>query len=344
MSSAGRLVNAIEGAGKEVLFLRMPDGSGTLVLPHGGRVLGLFSASCEENFFWTSPLLDSAETARAFFESTDWHNSGGDRTWIAPEVDVFFPDYPDLTRYWQPRELDPGSYSVQMEDPWPRLTNRLSLVFSRTGQRVSMEIVKRIAPAPDPVQSDALEYAGYTLYTSLTLQAESACRLGLWNLLQLTHPGEFLVPTVSRPEVSVYFGMVEPDDLEISEHLLRYQACKPGGHKLGIGCAFLSGRAGYLYRDERGLCLVVRQFHVNPSGVYVDVPWREPNGPGTAFQACNVNSGIGRFNELEYHAPAIGGPDGPHSCDDTSVVWGFRGRADHVIEAACRLLSEDVTR
>ena len=56
-------------------------------------MLGLFAPGSEENFYWTNPALRSVE-ARAFYAGDDWHNSGGDRTWLAPEVDVFLPDFP----------------------------------------------------------------------------------------------------------------------------------------------------------------------------------------------------------------------------------------------------------
>ena len=59
-----------------------------------------------------NPALARAATAKEYFASKDWHNSGGDRTWLAPEVDFFFPNFPDLTSYFQPRGLDPGSYQV----------------------------------------------------------------------------------------------------------------------------------------------------------------------------------------------------------------------------------------
>ena len=96
----------------------MPEGSTVVLLPHGGRVLGLYAAGSEKNFYWTHPALESAQTARIFYEGNDWHNSGGDRTWLAPEVDIFFPRYPDLdlSTYWQPRQLDPGNYGVAEVD------------------------------------------------------------------------------------------------------------------------------------------------------------------------------------------------------------------------------------
>src|SRR4051812_3534510 len=70
--------------------LRFPDGTQMLLLVHGGRALGLFAAGDEENFLWTNPALASPTTASTLFASNAWHNSGGDRIWLSPEIDVFF--------------------------------------------------------------------------------------------------------------------------------------------------------------------------------------------------------------------------------------------------------------
>lgn len=93
-----KLRETLRRAGKPGRTLEFPDGTRLLLLPHGGRVLGVFAPGSDENFFWTNPLLDSAAGAREFFESSEWHNSGGDRTWLAPEMDLFFPTSRSSTR------------------------------------------------------------------------------------------------------------------------------------------------------------------------------------------------------------------------------------------------------
>jgi hypothetical protein len=94
---------------------------------------------------------------------------------------------------------------------------------------------------------------------------------------------------------------------------------------------------GYHYRAGRKRALIVRNFAVNPSGEYVDVPWKETDYFGFAVQACNVNSNLGQFSELEYHLPAIGGATGRTRCGDETQIWAFRGSpAD--IDRICALL------
>ena len=83
------LMGVLNSVGKSTRVLTQPDGTDLLLLPYGGRVLGLFALGSQENFYWTNPALASDESARAFYASEQWHNSGGDRTWLAPEADLF---------------------------------------------------------------------------------------------------------------------------------------------------------------------------------------------------------------------------------------------------------------
>ena len=128
----------------------------------------------------------------------------------------------------------------------------------------------------------------------------------------------------------------------VGDHLVRYRMRAAGEHKLGIRAAAITGRAGYLRVAEGEASLVVRNFTVNPSGEYVDVPWTETENFGFAFQACNVNSNLGAFSELEYHVPAAGSPNGISRSEDRSQLWAFRGPIAAVKSFARRLLSPEV--
>ena len=129
------LLEVLKAAGKPARVLTQPDGTAVVLLPYGGRVLGLYAPGREENFYWTHSALRSAETARTFYASSEWHNSGGDRTWLAPEVDLFFPNFPKLDGYFQQRSLDPGNYRVVETKDGFKLVNRLTVSLSRAQER-----------------------------------------------------------------------------------------------------------------------------------------------------------------------------------------------------------------
>jgi hypothetical protein len=347
MKSKEDLIGTLRAAGQSPRTIDAPDGSTIVVLPHGGRVIGLLPLMGGENFLWTNDALRSPDSARALLEGEAWQNSGGDRTWLSPEADVFFPEFPKLDRYVQPRELDPGDYEVDAGTGAIRLSARLSILLSRSRRRIELEIEKEVSPAPNPLRRerdlrtpDPVEYAGYTLRVGLTIRGPdgSAGPVGIWNLLQLPPGGDLLVPAHSRTVPKVYFGQIRPEDLTVEDRMVRWRMRAEGEHKIGLRAAPLTGRAGYLREAGGRSTLVVRDFFVDPSGEYVDVPWNDPDDFGYAVQACNIASGLGRFSELEYHAPAIGGGTGRSRCEDVSSVWAFRGGEESIREIARRLV------
>jgi hypothetical protein len=155
----------------------------------------------------------------------------------------------------------------------------------------------------------------------------------------MPHGGELLIPTYSRAEPKIYMGEIGADDLVVDDQLIRYRTRAHGEHKIGLRAVAVTGRIGYLYATRAGAALIVRNFFVNPSGEYVDVPWRETKNFGFAAQLCNVDSGLGSFSELEYHMPAIGRGAGSSYHEDVSQVWAFRGPDEAVRTIARRLLS-----
>ena len=277
------LVKCLKDAGQPTERLLSPDGSEVLVLQHGGRVLGLFAAGSDENFFWTNDALKSPAAAKAFYAGNEWHNSGGDRTWLAPELDLFFPDYPSLDRYFQPRQLDPGNYQIAKTADGMRLVNRLTVTPARSGKPVELEMGKSLSWAPNPLRYERglkglcdIEYAGYTQHTSLAIVGSPVARVGAWNLIQMPHGGDLLVPVHARTQPKIYFGAISPEDLIVGDRLVRYRMRTDDCHKIGVRAIATTGRVGYLYQTGGESALVIRNFFVNPSGDYVDVPWPTP--------------------------------------------------------------------
>ncbi len=341
------LFNVLLQNGKNPANFRSPDGSEVLILPHGGRILGLFPAHSQENFYWTNSALEKTDTAMRLFSSDQWQNTGGDRTWLAPEIDFFFPNFPDRSVYFQPRQLDPGSFRLSQENGHVRLINEFVIVPSRYGVQLQLRLTKTILPALNPLRHERdisdlheIQYAGYTLQSSLEMLNNTALlgHVGLWNLVQMPHRGQMFFPTFGRSQPQLCFGQVDSGDLTVTDHFVRYAMQASGEHKICLRAVQATGRVGYLYGSETHKNLIIRNFSVNPSGEYIDVLWNDPDYLGFAIQACNVNSGLGSFSELEYHIPAIGKTTGKTRCDDTAQVWAFRGTTETIHMIARRLL------
>jgi hypothetical protein len=109
-----------------------------------------------------------------------------------------------------------------------------------------------------------------------------------------------------------------------------------------VRAAATTGRVGYLYPSGNKSSLIIRNFVVNPSGEYADVPWTEPNDRGYSTQACSVNSKWGKFSELEYHVPGIGGETKLGYIEDESQLWAFRGAKEKIRAIAHQLLSAEI--
>jgi hypothetical protein len=336
-------------AGTPPAILDVPEGGRLLVLPAYGRVLGLYTGDSDANFFWTNPALETAASAAAYFRCDGWRNPGGDRTWLAPEIELFIGD---LARpgenYTVPAALDPGHWRCEEGVHGLRLRNESAVELKRSGRTVRFTMVKEYRSAANPLHELKLElaYAGYEQTTILELEVDKAglppVRLGIWNLLQLPTPGRMLVSTSRRAAPRTVFGTVAPGDLALADQALVWRMPEAGGNvKISIKADELTSRAGYLCR-ARGSAddweLVVRTFAVTPSGDYVDALWDDPADTGYAFQACAVTDGAERFNELEYHAPAAASTEGRNRTGDRSQLWAFRGGSEAIAEAARVLL------
>lgn len=341
------LVDALAGAGQEMHTSRLGDGSEVLLLPHGGRVLGLFAAGDSRNFLWTNPLLRSAETAKAMLSSQEWHNTGGDRTWLAPEIDFFLPHFPDTSVYHQPRALDPGDFHFEIADGIPTFAMEFSITPLGQEEPLKLRLSKSVHTTRDPLRDmangdeiDGIQFAGYSLKTVLEFLDNSPTSrpVGLWSLLQMPHGGEIVLPTCGPAEVCAWFGEVPPRDLRIEQSAVHYFTRANGAQKLGLRAAFSTGRGGYYYEVQGIGHLIVRNFSLDLSGDYIDAPWTDPGDTGYAVQVCNVNNELGQFSELEYHVPAIGGGTGKSRSEDCSQVWAYRGIPSQLAAVAERLL------
>jgi hypothetical protein len=346
------LLQILKDAGKPGESVKLDNGSVVLLLPHGGRVLGLFASGSAENFYWNNPALKSAATARSLFESAEWQNSGGDRTWLAPEIDFFFPKYPDLTVYHQPRQFDTQSYQVEKSGGTATMRIEFEIKHAKADKPIGLRLTKAVESIANPLRHEEagkwlndVAFAGYGLRTSIEFTSSPAPKapVGMWHLIQMPYGGDMLVPTYGPSEPKIVFGEIPTGDLtELPRGGMRYRMTAKGEQKISLRAARCTGRAAYLYDSGEASNLVLRNFFVNPSGEYVDAPWTEPNDVGYGVQACNINGRWGEFNELEYHIPAIGVPGAASRCDDFAQTWAYRGPREQIALIAQELLGLDI--
>lgn len=312
-------------------------------------MLGLFMPGTDENVLWTNPALATAESATAYFARCGWPNPGGDRTWLAPEIELFIGDVKQAVKTYavQPA-LDPGHWILESATAaGVSLVNETRVRLHRQNRDVGVRLAKTYSVAPNPLEDViGLQYAGYTLATTLEVESQPGVptRLGIWNLLQLPQPGTMWIPTRAPARPHVVFGALAADELTVTPGLVRWNMAPSGEDaKISLKPPPLMGRVGYSRAsDTPGMHdLVVREFLVGAERDYVDALWAPPHEAGWAFQACCVRNGAECFNELEYHAPAVTARSGEAVIRDESRVWAFRGPEESVAMAARQLLGND---
>ena len=217
-----------------------------------------------------------------------------------------------------------------------------------------MQITKSLASAANPLRYEPIagqtpntQYAGYTLRTSLTWDDGNEDGRVSRRFVESGTDAARRRPFDSHARLHRAQDLFRPNrrrtDLIVDEHLVRYRMRAAGAHKLGVRAVSVTGRVGYLHDCGNGRwSLIIRNFFVNPSGEYVDVPWGDTEDMGYSTQACNVNNEMGSFSELEYHVPAIGRATGRNSCEDAAAVWAFRGPLDEIRLIGQTLLTADV--
>ncbi len=297
------------------LTLTSAAGGTLVILPFGARIIGAFAPGSSENALWVN---DALFNRKKFLENPKWKNSGGERTWLAPERELFIAD---LNRpadtYVVPEAFDPGSYQILDHTNTKAVLATEALVVSLlTGEKAKVRIEKEIDLLDD---EDSLAYRQTT--TLKLLSEPKKLQLGLWSLAQLPAPGKILIATKSKASYRTYFGQDNPSRVEVKDRCISFGITADEGHKIGVKADALTGRIDYVREVNPDLWILYsKTITVDPAGPYIDTPWNDSSDVGYAVQCYNDDGTYGNFGELEYHSPAIGGSTQRAEYHDTSLV------------------------
>lgn len=298
----------------------------TVVLPFGGRVIGLCPQP-DLNVLWTHPALSSAASAKALLAS-GWVNLGGDRTWISPEHELFVADAsrPGET-YRVPPELDPGSYGVVSQSATAvELKTSVSVNFYRSGCQGRLSISKRVTElaAPEFALPDGVSAAGYELACTLVAEGNlpAAVRPALWNLLQVPGGGDIVIPVKREASPVAYFGNQQWRRDE--ERLVAPVPAVSDSYKFGVMAGQCRGLMLYFHLASPQPFVVLRRFSVGSQEQYFDAPFTEQQRRGVVQQVYVDNGGLGGFGEMEHHSPAMI-PGRCSEVKDVCTTWAFAG-------------------
>ncbi len=307
-----QLVETLQGK-TDVLTLG-GDNSGTIVVTptYGARVLGAgVSGLGSANHLWANSLI----ATKSFWQKQprDW-NLGGARTWIAPE-DRFYLDKQD--NWSVPPQMDPGNYQVVAKDERSVTCANEFDITSRDDQSYHVKVTRHIRlltslPTDFPELPSGVKWVSFETLHELENLGQNTIgkdvkHMGLWSLDQVLPGGTMIIPInkSEKPPYRDYFEPIPPERISVSEQAI---TLKIDGKRRGkIGIAPWAARPVLLLYEPKTngqAVLFVKQFPVDPNGVYLDHPWGKPSEYGDPVQIYNDSGDMGGFAEMECHGSA----------------------------------------
>lgn len=321
-------------AGEACCVLELQSGMRALFTQRGARMLGLFPGPDEPNLLWTHSALNDLVAFREFVSAGEW-NLGGERCWIAPEIQYNVGDRRD---FWGtlhvPPAMDPGGYRLTASSNAVRFEAEMTLKAHNlaTGEK-QLRVVRMIRPTESPLPVPAgVQFAGLAHTASLTELNQSPAMSAIWNLVQLPAGGRLFIPTVGRAHAARYFGDPAPDSLDSRDGCVQIALDGSRQYKVGYHTLSVAGRMAYWRELADGrTSLLVRGFPNDPANSYVEEPPDHPGANGHAIHVYNDGGEFGgteRFGEMECSGHTIGGRTDVSSSTDTFYLWVYVGAAD----------------
>ena len=339
--------------GLAFLVIDLPSGGRLLVSQRGGRLMPFLPSG--ESALWLSPALADPERFAAFLEHDDW-NLGGDRIWIAPEIQFTIRDRRDFWgSYALSPAMDPGAWTLEtLGDGGCVLRLQAELpAYNLAGGTKRLAVERHVRPALDPLRAlgdgvgavEGVTFHGYEHDIVLRDLEPNDIRAQAWNLIQLDPAGWVLLPTLSSVTPREYFEPVRPEHRWSAPDALELSITGAHRYKVGIGALHHLGRIAYLRPlDAARACLIVRSFFNNPSSDYLEEPADRPGLNGDSIHVYNDDGNAGGFGEIECYGQALGGAGRRTVAADTTMLWIYHGPAAAITEVARRLLGERVSQ
>lgn len=348
-----QVITSLEKNNQSYVTLALQNEVNLIIPQRGARVLGPFLSPTSESLFWVNPAFAQPGSYQQFLHSADW-NIGGERVWIAPEIQYLVRDRTD---FWGtirvPAAMDPGNYTLHQDSPDQcRMTQRLTLpAYNLASGEKELQLERRISPAADPLRGlsnyealvDGLIFAGYEHLITLAENTSDEIMSESWTLVQLNPGGRLLIPASPRVEYSDYYEPITPEFQSIHANHVSLRITGDRQYKVGYKAAHVFGRLGYFNQlDEDRAYLIVRNFFNNPAAPYVEERAAWLGQRGHSVHIYNDDGGLGGFGELECNGQTIGGNTGRSSSADQFVLWLYVGAADKVKNLIPHLLGIEI--
>jgi hypothetical protein len=326
-----------------------------VISERSGRVLGPFLDERGESIFWARGAFANPDDFAAFTDAGG-ADLGGERLWIAPEIQYHVQDRTNFDSTYQlPTAVDPGHYELSESGPrqWC-LKQAITLqAYNVAAGPKHLQIERLFGPAPDPLRGlsryaeliDGVRFAGYEQTVTLAETRADNITSQSWVLIQVNPGGEILIPFTAAVEVTNYYEPVDNTLQTIHDRHVRLKITGQRRYKTGYKAASLTGRVGYTNRlDDGRIYLLVRNFFNNPSTIYNEEPADRPGFFGDSVHVYDDSGALGGFGELECAGQTIGGVSGKLRITDAFLTWLYVGTPDQLNAISEILLGISLTR
>jgi hypothetical protein len=334
-------------------ILTLQQGASIVISQRGGRILGPFLTPDSESILWINDVFTSPDAFKKFLDSNHW-NLGGERVWMAPELQYAVPDRNNFWgSYTLSPQVDPGHYILeQVKSGQWRLSQDMNLdVYTSTTSRKELHLERLISIAEDPLRKlsnyvdlvDGITFFGYEQRMTLSETRHDDLLSQTWSLVQLNPGGMLLISALPTVEYTCYYEPVDDNIHSIHNNYVRLKITGDRRYKLGYKAVHILGRLAYFnHLNNDRAYLIVRNFFNNPSAPYPDEPYHLPGHQGDSVHIYNDDGGLGGFGELECQGQAIGGETGKSVITDQMVLWFYIGAPDKVKELVKHLIGVEL--
>jgi len=344
-------INRLEENNLQHYVLDLHNNLKAILVERGGRLLGPFENDESESIFWINSSFAGKESFKSFLDSTESWNLGGERMWIAPEIQYRSSDRKDFwNTLFLAKEMDPGNYILEKvnENNYKLKAEMSIMAYNLASGQKNLNVERYFSAIPDPLRSlnnyyeltKDVKFAGYEQSINISERKTDDILSEAWVLIQLNAGGNIFIPvTCSDVEFTDYFQPVDENYQKINNNYIDLKISGDRQYKVGYNSAYLSGRLGYMNKiDGQKSYLIIRNFFNNPSSVYAEEPPEVYGKRGNSVHVYNDNGMFGGFGELECNGLTLGGETKRKSSRDAMVLWIYTGKEEKLIEIIRRLL------
>ncbi|MEG0750652.1 MAG: DUF6786 family protein [Oscillospiraceae bacterium] len=342
-----QITTALDVEGIKYKMLDAGGGKSIVVTERGGRIFGVYTGEEDEGIFWVPQCFEDTKLFADYLESGAW-NMGGDRIWIAPELQF---SVKDRKKFWEtlktPTAVDPGNWHLTEENDGVVLRQDLRLQAAVIAQgEISLSVKRTVRRAENPLRKrsdfsnlmDGLNYSGYEQLLEISGSGDSSIAAECWNLLQVIPGGNIYIPMYT-PSRGVDYYEPATNFETLTERCVTLKSTGINRYKVGYKAADVMGRIAYAFRRKDDCCcLLVRNFPNNPSALYREEPPLMEGENGFSVHVYNDDGNSGSFTEIECNLQSIGVPTGYSLSADRVSTWVFYGMEDKLNAVAQRLL------